>query len=115
MVSIAQDRNRHYRPQDLESSKLPKMRRTSSIRVHNLGSRASDVFPANQLMHSWTCCVDRVKHYEVAIAVTTTLKANDCDGMARTLKINWWQKRLVHAGPVADGCLSEVAFDSEKK
>ena len=34
--------------------------------MQDLRSCASDVFPAYQLMHSWTCRVDGVEHYEIA-------------------------------------------------
>lgn len=75
----------------------------------------SDVLPAYQLMHSWTCRVDGVKHYEIAIVVAATLKANDSDGMAGPLEIDRWEEGLVYARAIVNGRLSEVAFDSEEE
>lgn len=91
------------------------MRRSPSVRVHDLRPCTSDVFPANQLMHSWTCCVDRIKNDKIAIAITTTLKPNNGNGVTRALQIDWWQECLVHARAIADGCLGEVALDCEKE
>ena len=87
----------------------------SSVGMQDLRSCASDVFPAYQLMHSWTRRVDGVEHYEIAIAVAATLKTNDSDGMAGPLEIDRWEEGLVYVRAITDGRLSEVAFDSEEE
>ena len=83
--------------------------------MQDLRSCTSDVLPAYQLMHSWTCRVDGVEHYEIAIVVATTLKANDSDGVAGPLEIDRWEGGLVYARAITDGRLSEVPFDGEEE
>ena len=83
--------------------------------MQDLRSCTSDVLPAYQLMHSWTCRVDGVEHYQIAIVVAATLKAYDSNGMAGPLEIDRWEEGLVYARAITDSRLSEVAFDSEEE
>ena len=81
---------RRYSHKDLKSSELPEMRRTSSIRMHDLRSCALDVLSADQLMHSWTCSVDGVEYHKVAAAVAAALETNDSNGVTGSLEIDRW-------------------------
>lgn len=83
--------------------------------MHDLRPCALDVSPTNQLMHGWTCCIDRVKNYKVAIAVTAAFETDDSDRMTRSLEIYRWQQGLVHARTIVHRSLGKIAFDGKKE
>ena len=83
-----------------------------TVGMHYLRSTCFDMPPPNQTMHARAGMKHGVEGNQVAVAVLAALKSNDGDGMARLLKVNRWEERLMDVGAVRRGCLLEIFLNS---